>query len=561
MLLVNEKTEQVNPIKGFIKCLFPYQLSTIYAMEILENGTYEFENKNDYGNSSIIKINTTFGILSNQVGTGKTITILGLCKRNTYKIDASVIMTKNFMNPLSTYNGFDYNIETRNYDYSSLDYTNASLIVVPTTIIKQWENELLTTDISFIIIKTNKNVENIDIEILKSIDVVLCSNTFYNKLITKFNNFTWNRLIIDESDSIKQLNCIIKYNFMWMITSTSGKLLESNLINNLHIYQQSKYVNIRCTEEYIYKYMEQSVINKFIIECYTPIYIDVLNGNISREFQNIINADDMETAISRLGGNIKQDTDLILLFKNKINNKISSCNNDIEFLKHSSSMDQLCKTLKILKISKEIESLHTKLNSIEDRINKRNENICCICMDNFVNPVISNCCDNIFCFECILKALKIKKNCIICREQMTIEDLTVITSISDKQRINTLSKQQHCINILLNNPHGKFLIFSDYSFNKIKNSLTTENINFKELKGSSDIVSRVIKNYKENDLNVLLLNITYKGAGINLENTTDIIIYHTVDTDLEKQIIGRAMRLGRQKDLPLNIHYLKYNNE
>ena len=39
----------------------------------------------------------------------------------------------------------------------------------------------------------------------------------------------------------------------------------------------------------------------------------------------------------------------------------------------------------------------------------------------------------------------------------------------------------------------------------------------------------------------------------------DILVYHRMSKDLEKQVIGRAQRLGRT--VPLNITYLCHENE
>jgi SNF2 family DNA or RNA helicase len=57
----------------------------------------------------------------------------------------------------------------------------------------------------------------------------------------------------------------------------------------------------------------------------------------------------------------------------------------------------------------------------------------------------------------------------------------------------------------------------------------------------------------------VLLNAKYFGAGLNLQFTDEIIIYHRMSKDLETQVIGRAQRLGRTESLKIN--YLCYDNE
>ena len=46
---------------------------------------------------------------------------------------------------------------------------------------------------------------------------------------------------------------------------------------------------------------------------------------------------------------------------------------------------------------------------------------------------------------------------------------------------------------------------------------------------------------------------------MNLENSTHIIFVHKMETEIEKQVIGRAQRMGRTS--VLNIIYLQYENE
>jgi SNF2 family DNA or RNA helicase len=72
-------------------------------------------------------------------------------------------------------------------------------------------------------------------------------------------------------------------------------------------------------------------------------------------------------------------------------------------------------------------------------------------------------------------------------------------------------------------------------------------------------VENIIKKYKNNEISVLLMNARNFGAGINLENTDDIIVLHKMNHELEKQVIGRAQRLGRTG--PLRVWKLKYTNE
>ena len=72
-------------------------------------------------------------------------------------------------------------------------------------------------------------------------------------------------------------------------------------------------------------------------------------------------------------------------------------------------------------------------------------------------------------------------------------------------------------------------------------------------------LNKAISAYKEGDTTILLADSSMYGCGLNLENTTDIILIHKINPELEKQVIGRAQRPGRNGIL--RIHRLLHPNE
>ena len=70
----------------------------------------------------------------------------------------------------------------------------------------------------------------------------------------------------------------------------------------------------------------------------------------------------------------------------------------------------------------------------------------------------------------------------------------------------------------------------------------------------------LFKDYESPDkIDVLLLNANYCANGINLENSTDIVLYHSMNKDRTTQVIGRGQRPGRISQL--NVWKLCYDNE
>ena len=61
--------------------------------------------------------------------------------------------------------------------------------------------------------------------------------------------------------------------------------------------------------------------------------------------------------------------------------------------------------------------------------------------------------------------------------------------------------------------------------------------------------------FKQGKIQVMFLNTQNNASGVNLQECTDIILYHEMTDSIMQQVTGRALRLGR--DIPLTIHHLK----
>ena len=77
--------------------------------------------------------------------------------------------------------------------------------------------------------------------------------------------------------------------------------------------------------------------------------------------------------------------------------------------------------------------------------------------------------------------------------------------------------------------------------------------------GNISEMQKILNAYRNGSVQVLLVNSSFYGCGMNLENTTDVIFYHKTETVMYKQVIGRAQRPGRTTCL--NVHNLLYLQE
>ena len=173
-------------------------------------------------------------------------------------------------------------------------------------------------------------------------------------------------------------------------------------------------------------------------------------------------------------------------------------------------------------------------------------------------------CQNIFCGECLLKWLKTKPSCPLCRDNIQSNELVYINTNKSEQKSSKILERKQpktkidtVINLIKGKENGKFIIFSawDQTFSPIRSQLENHNISFIEVKGCVEQRKKNIDNFNFGNINVIFLNSRYNGSGINLQESTDIIVYHKMNELTLNQIIGRANRLGRIE--PLYVHHLQ----
>jgi hypothetical protein len=108
----------------------------------------------------------------------------------------------------------------------------------------------------------------------------------------------------------------------------------------------------------------------------------------------------------------------------------------------------------------------------------------------------------------------------------------------------------------------KWLIFNDNGnvLVKYQELLLKKNIKAVMLDGGNQkLIEKSLKDYKEGDVQVLLLNSMIEGAGMNLENTTHLLFMHKTEEKFIEQVMGRAQRYGRKG--PLNVIMLFNKHE
>jgi len=97
----------------------------------------------------------------------------------------------------------------------------------------------------------------------------------------------------------------------------------------------------------------------------------------------------------------------------------------------------------------------------------------------------------------------------------------------------------------------RFLVFSAHeaSFRGLREMLAARGIRCEMLFGTAARVERLRKQFRDGTVRVLCMNARHVGAGINLEAATHVVLYHRMNVELERQVIGRAVRFERAAEL------------
>jgi hypothetical protein len=646
--VLNADSPRIEQPRDFKVDLKAHQLCIINYCKYLEN-TYSNPIKVDLPNEYGYEIKTKQGIIGDIVGSGKTLSILGLI--DTTKDQSLNIPEFNMNRDIVSCNHF---IKCTNYPEYIKPELNITLVVVPHTIFKQWQQTVTNqTNLKCLCVNTSKNLEKLSQlkkkdfdsleryssltesvenysnfwygEGLEKYDLVLISSTFYNKFVNTVDSFKfkYKRVVFDEADSIKISGAyLLENSFCWFVTSTYGTLLNPN---GVIIYQDTEgntSFNYSYQNGFVYRkrfrgmsnrgFIKSSVVsmdidkkfkkyfivkndNEFInsaflleppiehvLKCKMPLSLRVLANSVSNEILAFINAGDIQGAVESLDCNKVSESGLIDAvtkdLKSQLNNKII----ELEMKSKMSWNNENTKKVALDRINDKIKELNGKIQSIKEKLDDSSH--CNICFDVEITcPAITPCCNTKFCFECITKWIEgnngYKKNfsCPFCRASLTSNDLIIVddnlakkqdSSSASKKLEEELDKLQTLKKILEEKFNGesstKMLIFTDYfrTFDKMTEILDSVGIRYSKVVGTTNTINKKIREYKEtgdNSIDCLLLNAEFCASGLNLENTTDIVMMHKMTNEKTTQIIGRGQRPGRQGRL--NVWKLFYQTE
>lgn len=554
--------------------LHAYQLQTIWAMRQLEKGKQLI--------SSHEFLTTEIGILSNKVGTGKSLCVLG------------VIAEQPSLDPRPCVKGV-YGDIAHVTKYHSNGERGNNLIVVPNHILKPiWETYIKEyTNLSYVIVR--KNMYPIDWEEISSFDIVLCNAKNYNSFI-KSCSWRWSRVIFDEADSVNIPACASPDSrFVWFVTSSLNNLLFSNgyylklqetkivryVTNGIskHGYIKNtfktletvtdinvlKLMIVKMNDEYIEDYLKLPEIKHHTIVCQSPYYTRVVHDHVHQTVRDALHANDVTTAMELLGCSVDTKENLISYTSRNLRVRKINLVAKLDYLQSieifNSASDQ-ARNSKILGVMKDIDSVNAELEKLHQAISAIDyedlSDVCPICYEHKENKVLLLCCLNSFCEHCIGSMLTHQtKTCPLCRSSLRYKNLV---QMSKQPALE--SKNDILWKFIRNNHQTKKIVVfykSDSGIEKVVSEC--ESVRFKVLNGNNYAIMKTLEWFEQPQNNLVFVDLMLYSCGLNFIHATDLVFYQRLSVELENQLIGRAYRHGREIGSVLHIHHLLHYEE
>jgi hypothetical protein len=589
----SKKIDEINDINIILK---DHQLSIINrCIEIEENNM------------------CNLGIMSDKPGTGKTYAILGLIyytkkKSNIIVVPQNIILQwcesiNNFSNGKIKYKKFInyndildlYNVNTKLFDYDILITTSLYYNLIATTIQSNFLNvervffDEIDSISSFIVNKINANFIWF-VSASFNYEEMGIYTTKIDKSLIPFITCKCNDKFIDnifniDSPNIYKIICKNIY-----LDSIFNGLISNEEFKLLNAMDYSKLKKKFCNK---IAQNEKEAIDFLVKDKIDIIEMEELRINDINKILETINVDERINALNKQLEKSKKSLEesqyKLNLIRDRLkeNNCCPLCYNEFD-VSQKKVISPCCKnnicftcTNNWFNNMKKTNCIYCNIEDVkyEDYIiiKPSSDNICLLCDKEYEsndNKYFSNCCKKNFCIDCLKDWYHklLKNNCLFCsKEEILFEDFKNEKQ-HEEMKLNTKAGIKYTKKTKIEFleyfirtkifSNCKIIFCSNYVriFNDIKRLFEKYNIRHIELDdGNIDSINESINKYTYGNINVLLLNSNLFGCGLNLQCTTDIIFLHKTEEILEKQIIGRSQRYGRNSKL--NIWYLMHENE
>jgi hypothetical protein len=485
-------------------------------------------------------------------------------------------------------------------------HSGVSLFIVPHNVIQQWESYIdEQTTLRACIIKRSKDCDHERAGFFSDIfrsELVVVSCTMLRKFLLAmtaggipFSSVVWSRVFVDEADTLAFTlrPTDVSARFMWFITGSwlnmlfptglyvhtvqalpnnvralvgdggiGGVISRYNVVAwSLADTREGQFASLilRNTDAWIDASLQRPSIIHDTIMCKAPANLGVLRDFISAAAMEALHAGDTEGALAALGLKAASKETLAQRVTESLRGDLIQAEKILAFKRDIEYSTAAAKVAAIEKAEAKVVRIRSQLTTLESRLASLAQELCPICYDTPRTTTLTPCCRQAFCLSCLCECITGKPSCPMCRTAIpSIKELLVIgESVPDEEVAEVegevLPTKGAALLQLLSTSTAdqRFLVFSAHeaSFKGLREVLAARGIRCEMLQGSAARVERLRAQFRDGSIRVLCMNARHVGAGINLEAATHVVLYHRMNMELERQVIGRAVRFERATDL------------
>lgn len=513
------------------------------------------------------KLKGNLGIIADPPGTGKTLAILAYMAETHTQRNRMV----HELTPTSTTHF--YSEDQRMISEPHI----ANLILVPHSLFQQWRTVIDTcTTLPYVAIETKRSIQpNHGLEQrMVEAAFVLTTNTCY-KFVDEFaqqHHLQWNQVVVDEATSIyftPSSDPPLRFQFLWLIAAQwhsllfkSGTVIHPRTLLSL---QDGQPVPLPMD---LFRWLtEQQEEDMDVSPLVSTSYLkDILPFHHPHRGYLVLRNTDRTL-----------HTSLSMRWMPPLQERTHPCRPTLSlhsFIGHYLASPHITRCIEARDVPRYYQALRIDCIPVEEYIHQQQttkpphkialmkrkvgELECSICLEPITSyRTILDCCYHMFCGPCMLNSVLTSPRCPICRDTLTVQNMTCLTALSEEEKNMGRTKMETCIDLFRQNRDMKCIVYS--SFDNIYYQLFEEmdrvGVKAERIENNLFSLRKTIRNYCKGTTQVLFVSNVEALRGLSLTCTTHLIFYHELPAFSQRQIlIHSAQRVGRSA--PLQVIHL-----
>ena len=463
-------------------------------------------------------------------------------------------------------------------------HVQTTVVVVPPSIVAQWENELVAAGAGHFTVRLVAHATAMKLRLVAA-DlpcVTLVCSTRYPEVCEALEGYVLHRLVLDEAPRLKLTAHRVAARFTWLVSATRETPDVSDLLprGSRAYWSALRALPVSSLRAIAVRNADAAIVYPCSITNFEHVCIgDAAMLLAPRQYvgeavRAMLDANDVQGALAELGGGAGED--LMTVVRRRIASDTEETGlqlRQIEIqLSRLTGYARERTATQLVRVEQRLERLRRDAANADARFADALLSDCAICHSTLEHPVLVPCCQNLFCAVCMLSWMQARPGapCPACRA----EHVRLVRIAAPEQARGPvpeagpeseavpvapraeLRTKAATILAIVTAARAGVLVYSTHvsGMYSIRNMLVEAGVSHSELQGRSTTRDKVLNKFRTGAVKVLFLNASENCAGIDLPGVSDIVLYHQMPECMHTQIVGRGRRICRTE--PLAVHSL-----